>query len=207
MATRAPNYYLDRLLTYQWKWNSHKSNITRSANGLNPCLCTYNGIFTKGYVKVNFDSFVYSGIYSLLRPKTLDQIVPRNPWCMTKLRLAAPFLWTWSAESETHIHDDVIKWKHFPRCWSFVQGIHRSPVNSPHKGQWRGALMFSLIAGDLRRHRAHYDVIVMFLNFLTYLYLNTYVFKDRKYHFVNLVSTFRWLLRQLCGQYLYLSLI
>ena len=42
-----------------------------------------------------------------------------------------------------------------------------------HKGQWRGALMFSLIctringgvnnreAGDLGRHRAHYDVIVM----------------------------------------------
>ena len=52
-------------------------------------------------------------------------------------------------------------------------GIHRSPVNSPHKGQWRGALMFSLIctwingwvnnreAGDLRRHRAHIGVIVM----------------------------------------------
>ena len=42
-------------------------------------------------------------------------------------------------------HDDVIKWKHFPRNWPFVRGIHRSPVNSPHKGQWRGALMFSLI--------------------------------------------------------------
>ena len=41
--------------------------------------------------------------------------------------------------------DDVIKWKHFPRCWPFVLGIHRSPVNSTHKGQWRGALMFSLI--------------------------------------------------------------
>ena len=38
--------------------------------------------------------------------------------------------------------DDVIKWKHFPRYWPFVWGIHRSPVNSPHKGQWRGALMF-----------------------------------------------------------------
>ena len=70
-------------------------------------------------------------------------------------------------------HDDVIKWKQFPRYWSFVRGIYRSPVNSPHKGQWRGALMFSLIcvwingwvnnreAGDLRRHRAHYDVSVM----------------------------------------------
>ena len=70
-------------------------------------------------------------------------------------------------------HDDVIKWTHFPRYWPFVRRIHRSPVNSPHKGQWRGALMFTLIcarikgwvnnceAGDLRRNRAHYDVIVM----------------------------------------------
>ena len=73
------------------------------------------------------------------------------------------------------LYDDVIKWKHFPRYWPFVRGIHRSPVNSPHKGQWRGALMFSLIypringwvnnreAGDLRRHRAHYDVIVLII--------------------------------------------
>ena len=70
-------------------------------------------------------------------------------------------------------HDDVIKWKHFLRYWPFVRGIHRSPVNSPHKGQWRRALMFSLIcarinvwvnngeAGVFRRSRAHYDVIVM----------------------------------------------
>ena len=72
-----------------------------------------------------------------------------------------------------HLHGDVIKWKHFPCYWPFVRGIHRSPVNSPQKGQWCGALMFSLIcawingwvnngeAGDLRRHRAHNDVIVM----------------------------------------------
>ena len=68
-----------------------------------------------------------------------------------------------------HEHDDVIKWEHFPRNWPFVRGIHWSP----HKGQWRGALMFSFIcvwindwvnnreAGDLRRHRGHYDVNVM----------------------------------------------
>ena len=75
-------------------------------------------------------------------------------------------------------HDVVMKWKHFPRYWPFVRGIHRSPVNSPHEGQWRGALMFSLIcvwingwvnnreAGDLRRHRTHYDVIVMWCYYL-----------------------------------------
>ena len=63
--------------------------------------------------------------------------------------------------------------KDTPCYWLFVRGIHRSPVNSTHKGQWRGALMFSLIcvwindrvnngeAGDLRRYRIHYDVTVM----------------------------------------------
>ena len=70
-------------------------------------------------------------------------------------------------------HDDVIKWKHFPRYWPFARGIHRWPVNSPHKGQWRGALIFSLIcvwingwvnnreADDLRRYRAHNDVTII----------------------------------------------
>ena len=74
------------------------------------------------------------------------------------------------------VHDDVIKWKYFPHWWPFVRGIHRSPVNSPHKGQWRGALIFSLICawihgrvnyretGDLGRHRTHYDVNVLHLS-------------------------------------------
>ena len=48
-------------------------------------------------------------------------------------------------------HDDVIKWKHFPRYWPFGRGIHRSPVNSPYKDQWRGALMFSLICALNKR--------------------------------------------------------
>ena len=43
------------------------------------------------------------------------------------------------------VHDNVIKWKHLPRYWPFVRGICRSPLDSPHKGQRRGALMFSLI--------------------------------------------------------------
>ena len=37
---------------------------------------------------------------------------------------------------------DVIKWKHFPRYWPFVWWIHRSPVNSPLKGQWRRAFLW-----------------------------------------------------------------
>ena len=84
--------------------------------------------------------------------------------------------WIWNIIKMFSCHDDVIKWKHFPRYWPFVRGIHRSPVNSPRKGQWRGALMFSLICawingwvnngetGDLRRHRANCDVTVMIID-------------------------------------------
>ena len=68
-------------------------------------------------------------------------------------------------------------WRHqmeiFPCYWPFVRGTHRSPVDSPHKGQWRGPLVFFFIcawtngwannrdAGDLRLHGAHYVVTVM----------------------------------------------
>ena len=119
-------------------------------------------------------------MWNMLKHKrTLFYVRYTSPW----LRHHRPFLITiglvcYINDSETSVfplrrfHDDVIKWKYFPRYWLFVRGIHRSPVNSP-KVQWRGALMFSLIwpwindwvnnreAGDLRHHRANYDVIVM----------------------------------------------
>ena len=77
-----------------------------------------------------------------------------------------------------HFHDVVIKWKHVPQYWHFVRGIHRSPVDSPHKGQWRWVLLFSLIcawtidwannrdSGDLKHHGFHYDVTVMMSTYL-----------------------------------------
>ena len=93
-------------------------------------------------------------------------------WTLIDLRTVS-----WSSRMFSY-HDDVIKWNYFPRYWPFVRGIHRWPmgkVNSPHKGQLHGALMFSLICARmngwvnnrgvnyLRRHRAHYDVTVMWV--------------------------------------------
>ena len=73
------------------------------------------------------------------------------------------------------IHVDVIKWKHFLRYWPFVRGIHRRPVNSPHTGQWCWCFFYMCTwinawvnnggVGDLRRHRVHYDVTVMLMNY------------------------------------------
>ena len=91
----------------------------------------------------------------------------------------------WSPRFNTHAaprarnppqHDDVIKWKHFRRYWPFVSWIHRSPVNSPHKGPVTRSFGVSLISarihgwvnnrqtGDLRDVRPHYDVTVMITN-------------------------------------------
>ena len=68
-------------------------------------------------------------------------------------------------------------WRHqmetFSALLAICAGNSPVPVNSPHKGQWRRVLMFSLICtwinvwknnretGDFRRHSTHYDVIVM----------------------------------------------
>ena len=73
-------------------------------------------------------------------------------YCIVSIR-AADSLATQSASASITMsltcfswnHGDVIKWKHFPRYWPFTRGIHQSPMNSPHKGHWRGAIIFCLI--------------------------------------------------------------
>ena len=118
------------------------------------------------------------------------------------------WLWHWTRFSIWRCghqwHDDVTKWKHFPRYCPFVRGIHRSPVNSPHKDQWRGALVFSLIcvwingwvhnrkAGDLRCYRAHFDVTVMELDLLIwclFIYIGGIVFVVRLLHWFSFTNT------------------
>ena len=70
-----------------------------------------------------------------------------------------------------HTHAMISWWRHQMDTISALLAIcsGNSPVNSPRKGQWRGALMFSFIcvwikgwvnnreAGDFRRYRSHYD--------------------------------------------------
>ena len=121
----------------------------------------------------HIDSFVNTAV----SPVQYLQCVSNGRYC--SLALSHPYIyvykyfWTVILPCNPWGHDDVIKWKHFPRNWPYVWGIHWSPVNSLHKGQWRGVLVFSLIctwmndwvnsreAGDLRCHRAHYGVTVM----------------------------------------------
>ena len=103
-------------------------------------------------------------------------------WFLSVRRLRQYLCQRWFIVSWIHINKiQPTWWRHqmetFSALLAFCTG--NSPVpgeftGSP--GQWRGALMFSLIcfwinrwvnsreAGDLRRYRAHYDVTVMNIN-------------------------------------------
>ena len=67
----------------------------------------------------------------------LWQVVVKDLNCLTYLlddvtrQVYTDVAFIWSIMSNITVcpeHGDVIKWKHFPRYWSFVRGIHRSPV-------------------------------------------------------------------------------
>ena len=65
----------------------------------------------------------------------------RGIFHITKMSRSSTWFRTWII-NEIHIKP------RFPRHWPFVRGIHLSSKDSPHKGQWRGALMsfFSICA-------------------------------------------------------------
>ena len=125
----------------------------------------FSGFPHKGPLVYSFEIFFVIGLHTTWSKHSRSQSF-NTPWYSCDIIVML-------TRRITIYHDDVIKWKNFPRYWPFVRGIHRSPVNSPHKGHWRGALILSLIfvwinswvnnskAGDSRRYRVHYDVSVM----------------------------------------------
>ena len=98
-------------------------------------------------------------------------------------------------------HDTPTRWRHqmetFSELLAFVRGIHRSPLNSPHKGQWRGALMFSLIVRKysnsqkhIHRHDKHgfgfgYIRVLNGYWFILHIHQGCYMYPDTKSIFGN----------------------
>ena len=88
--------------------------------------------------------------FGLLMQKLITNCV--DLWNCTSYNPSQPINNNWPAQliswvpincvPDVIIHDDVIKWQHFLRYWPFVWGIRRAPVNSPHKGQWRGVFFY-----------------------------------------------------------------
>ena len=109
----------------------------------------------------------------------------------------------------TWYHDDVIKWKHFSRYWPFVRGIHRSPMDSPHKASHTALWYFLWSASEqtngwannrdasfLRRHRAHYDVTVMdtrkYSMFQNHVFCSQFATPQLSFSLVSICKKIRW---------------
>ena len=125
--------------------------------------------------------YIYIYIYMMCSKPSLSLQCRCDIWCFVTWKwcccFAPKYQWQKQSIQQPRRLLPLSWWRHqmetFSALLAFCAGNSPVPVNSPHKGQWRGALMFSLIyvwinawvnnreAGDLRRHRGHYDVIVM----------------------------------------------
>ena len=104
---------------------------------------------------------------------------PPRPYCFYFFTYGSEYFLWWLHQMEL-----------FSALLAVVRGFLQPPVNSPHKYQSRGALMFSLICawtngwvnnrdvGDLRRHCTHYNVTVM-------IWLSTLVWSGHFLFFVR----------------------
>ena len=149
------------------------------SNEVHDVICTW-------WINLHYDMHFITITWALNRLKTptkwllVNHVFHANNTKLSKLRKTVPSWRTNSTVTDRTSYAESAMlcpwWRHqmktFQRYWPFVRGSHRSPVDSRHKGQWSGALMFSLIcaltngwansrdAGDLSRHRTHYDVIL-----------------------------------------------
>ena len=109
------------------------------------------------------------------------------------------FVWVTSSNEKT-----------FPRYRPFVRGIHRSPVNSPHKGQWHGALMFLWSApeqtveeiietpmfaflndGVFPSHECLSPCILQSFLYNIYTHTHTYIYIERE-TYIHVPATNKW---------------
>ena len=180
---------------------------------LQPCVFLFSSVL---YVDCTWDKSEITSIktcfYNNSRKSKvipIDNVYTICKWCislMSSVYCSDPGIWPDSMKDT--VMNSLLKvtntleiidpwWRHqmetFSALLAFCEEIQRSLLNSPHKGQWRGTLMFLWSAphpngwanhpgaGDLRHHPVQYDFTVMW-----YFYRNCYKHlqhhQDRHYH-------------------------
>ena len=156
------------------------------------CLLNFKDIYSSAKA---FDWYLRRQIYWFLNSLVIILSaylhgIEYSPKCLYKARILFCFVLVWYRTILVRMMTSS-NGKKYPCYWPFVRGIHRSPVNYPHKGQWRGAFMFSLICAwtngwviirdaDYRRHNTHYDLLFNLLLCAIFIhkygiYIHTYI--------------------------------
>ena len=99
------------------------AEMTYPVLNLNGCTIDVRGcisIFIPNCT-MNLYTYSFSSCSAILHLSPLSLLRSTSVW------LHEDLLVIFMRTSRTNLeHDGVIKWKHVPRCWSFVSGIHRS---------------------------------------------------------------------------------
>ena len=104
------------------RWYTRCADLNARPSTVEKKVCLYNCPSSIACCKYSMNRHS-----SLNRSSCCDLI-----WIPISLKLCRLYCWCMyfhRASIGLNDHDDVIKWKHFPRYWPFVRGIHRSPVN------------------------------------------------------------------------------
>ena len=136
--------YITSILSFLWVGYQPKQS-TVSQPSVSGTKVSFHQDIVQHYILYEYRAYIFKSQMTCNILKKMG-----HPWMLPSRHCWDNYPGTLSW-IQVSAHDDSIKWKHFPRYWPFVRGIHRSQVNSPHKGQWRGALMFSLICALNKR--------------------------------------------------------
>ena len=147
----------------QFVWNK-----TATTNTTNHKTSIYTYV-SSGSLCINKQNIIYKGV-----GKPLSQNITRRENIGRQLAIQLQFIEMTiegdisnSSSHQHQFHDDIIKWKHFPRLWPFVRGIHRSVTQRFYVFfficAWTNGCANNRGASDLRRHHAHHDVAVILL--------------------------------------------
>ena len=155
--------FLNYIQNHQWL------NIRRRRRTAHPLVARKRIILFSVFIQIEQVGCMYGFIYTT-NPNTVQGMHNCNITWASEITGSSIICATSCFRGVKASHPSW--WSHQMETYSALLAICAG--NSPHKGQWSGALMFYLIcvwingwvnnreAGDLRRHRANYDVTVMF---------------------------------------------
>ena len=157
--TRLLNHeYIRFVVSYSFTFTTQNYDVTRQTL----LLKNRNKTFWKSSVDASHqDILKYNSIASFMAryqehvcDDTLDHVTSLHPVVLNVLYEIYVTWFSFSTICQSHhdrcnvnqcsrigthlsniVHDDVIKWNHFPRYWPFGRGIHRSSPYSPHRSQ------------------------------------------------------------------------
>ena len=114
-------------------WDDHILQLCKSVNYYVHVLRRLNKIFPKQLLLRVYESYIQSrldyglSVWGCTTDGILDRVQRIQNFCARIICKKYDYINTRGIDLVESLHDDVIKWKHFPRYWPFVRGKFTGP--------------------------------------------------------------------------------